>query len=336
MASITPYKDGWRAQIAIKGVRDSRTFRTQREARAWAASREHEIRLQSTQSPGERYTVRDMLERYEREVSSTKKGARSESLRIASLLKNFPDFAALKLADVRTPDLAAWRDARLRDVSPASVNRDINWLRNAFSVARKEWHWMEGNPWEGFRLPVDGPPRDRRVTSLEVKLICRQLGYRTGVAPVTLSQETALAFLVALRTAMRAGEVLSLGAGNLDLTKRVARVNHKMQHLTGRPREVPLTRHAARLLRPVAARDRCFTVTSASMEALFRKARGRLAALYPDIAGLHFHDTRAEALTRLARRVDVMTLAKISGHMDLRTLQNTYYRESAADIAARI
>ncbi|MFP3656085.1 integrase, partial [Burkholderia sp. SIMBA_052] len=51
---------------------------------------------------------------------------------------------------------------------------------------------------------------------------------------------------------------------------------------------------------------------------------------------LHFHDSRAEALTRMSRKVDVMTLARISGHADLRILQRTYYRESAADIAARL
>jgi len=40
--------------------------------------------------------------------------------------------------------------------------------------------------------------------------------------------------------------------------------------------------------------------------------------------------------TLLARRVDVMTLARISRHKDLRILLNTYYRESAEDIAARL
>jgi integrase len=80
----------------------------------------------------------------------------------------------------------------------------------------------------------------------------------------------------------------------------------------------------------------CFTVTAASLETLFRKERDRLAVATPSFSTLHFHDSRAEALTRLARRVDVMTLAKISGHKDLSILQNTYYRESAEDIAARL
>ncbi|MEX3614664.1 MAG: integrase, partial [Burkholderia gladioli] len=39
---------------------------------------------------------------------------------------------------------------------------------------------------------------------------------------------------------------------------------------------------------------------------------------------------------RLSKKVDVMTLAKISGHQDLRVLQNAYYRESAESIASRL
>lgn len=162
-------------------------------------------------------------------------------------------------------------------------------------------------------------------------MLCRNLGYRPGRAPETRNQEVALTFMVALRSAMRAGEILSLGRRNLNLARRVASVEHKTQHITGRPREVPLTRAAVRLLRPVADRERCFSLSSSTLDALFRKARDRLM-----IEDLHFHDSRAEALTRLARKVDVMTLSKISGHKDIRILMNAYYRETAAEIAARL
>lgn len=104
-----------------------------------------------------------------------------------------------------------------------------------------------------------------------------------------------------------------------------------MQRLTGKPRSIPFTRQTARLLAPLADRDRFFTIDSGSLDALFRRTKNRLK-----ITGLHFHDSRAEALTRLARRVDVLTLSKISGHTDLRMLSEVYYRESAEDIAARI
>jgi len=342
MASIAEHKTGWRAQVYVDGKRESKIFRTQREAKAWAATRESELRRQAVASPSDRHTVRDMLERYAQEVSSRKRGERQERLRINAFLRDFPDLSAKKLSDVQTPDIAAWRDARLhgylnntgekvRPVTAASVQRDINWLGNAFSVARKEWQWLSGNPFNGLRMPHAAPPRSRRITPQEVRRICRALRYRTGYAPETRSQEVALAFLVALRTAMRSGEILQLGSATLDMERRVAKVQHKMQYLTGRAREVPLSPSAIRLLRPVAGRERCFTVSSASLEALFRKTRNRLM-----IYDLHFHDSRAEALTRLSRRVDVMTLARISGHSDLRILQNVYYRETAAEIAARL
>jgi len=342
MASITQHKGGWRAQVYVSGSRDSQVFRTQREAKLWAAQRETQMRRARTADPGELHTLREMLERYSDEVSVNKRGERAERLRIRAFLRDFPALADMPLARIRTPDIASWRDARLNgyaghdgepvaSVSTAAVARDINWLRNAFTVARKEWQWTSQNPFEGLRPLPASPPRSRRITPREVKRICRTLGYRTGVTPETKAQEVALAFLVALRTAMRAGEILQLGRNTLDMQRRVATVQHKMQHVTGRPREIPLSRHAMRLLRPVADRERCFTLSSVSLDALFRKARDRLL-----ISDLHFHDARAEALTRLSRRVDVMTLARISGHSDLRILQSVYYRETAADIAARL
>jgi integrase len=332
VASITPCKAGYRAQIKIGQVRDSATFRTQREAKAWAAARESEIRAQKDMAPGELHTVSDAFKRYIRDVSSTKQGEQKEALRLQAFERDFPHLASLKLAEFKTPQLAEWRDARLKKVKPGSVVRDINLIRNVFYTARDEWHWLTHNPFAGFKIPQEGAPRDRRVDPWkEVRPICRALGYRTGHAPVTKSQEVALAFLLALRTAMRAGELLQLGKDNCDLKKRVATVRHKMQHVTGRPRLIPMTRHAVRLLAPVSDRDRFFTVDSGTLETLFRRAKLRLK-----IDGLHFHDSRAEALTRLARKVDVLTLSKISGHTDLRMLSSVYYRESAEDIAARI
>lgn len=342
MASITPYKDGWRAFVLIDGKRKSKTFRVKREANAWAAAEEKAEEERKALPESARHTVRDMLERYARDVVPAKRGADKEALRIAALLRDFPELANKPLAEVKTPDLVGWRDSRLTGftnprgekvskVTAATVLRDISWLSNAFSIARSEWHWLEHKPFEGLRAPGKVAPRDRRVLPAEVKRLCRRFGYVTGKAPETKRQAVALAFLVGLRSAMRAGEILSLGRHNLDLVKRVATVAHKTQHITGKPRTVPLTRHAVRLLRPVANREKCFDITSTYLEDTFRKTCKQML-----IENLHFHDSRAEALTRLSRKVDVMTLAKISGHRDLSILQNTYYRETAEDIAARL
>jgi len=67
----------------------------------------------------------------------------------------------------------------------------------------------------------------------------------------------------------------------------------------------------------------------ASRDALFRKARDKSM-----IENLKFHDTRHEAITRLARKLQPLDLARMTGHTDLSELL-TYYNAAATEIAGR-
>jgi integrase len=73
-----------------------------------------------------------------------------------------------------------------------------------------------------------------------------------------------------------------------------------------------------------------FGLTTASLDALFRKARANSL-----IEGMTFHDTRHEAITRLAKKLNVLELARMVGHRDLRMLQ-IYYNETASQLAERL
>jgi integrase len=53
------------------------------------------------------------------------------------------------------------------------------------------------------------------------------------------------------------------------------------------------------------------------------------------IEDLRFHDSRHEAITRLARKLDVLDLARMIGHRDLKSLM-IYYNATASEIAARL
>jgi integrase len=249
----------------------------------------------------------------------------AERLRLTAFKRDFPNLAKKIVSKVTTADMVEWRDARLKLVSKGSVQRDINLLSHVFTKARDEWKWMGESPFKGMESPGDNPPRDRLPTASEVRRIMRWLGFVTGEQPRTMQAQVAFAYLLSLRTGMRAGEVLQLGPKTVQ--GAVATVAHKMQYRTGKPRKVPLSKHAQRLLKGFAG----FTVTSESLDALFRKARDSLL-----IEDLHFHDARAAALTRFSRKVDVLELARISGHKDLRQLLNTYYRASSEDIASRL
>jgi integrase len=330
---------GYKFEIARDGVRESRTFKTKSAGEQWSTAREAEL-LAVKRGAIPRKTFREALERYRDEISPTKKGGAFEVKRIEAILRDFKQLVGKPLLEIGTDDLAVWRDKRLAVVTKGAVQRDVNLLSNVFTIARDEWRWLRDSPFRGFRAPGDNPPRQRRIAPVEIKQLLRHLNFRTGRPPSTKGQEVALAFLISLRTGMRAGEVLALNPARIDRERRVALVPHKTEHITGRPREVPLSRHALRLLRifgqvtetrPAGRDVFVWSVTSASLDALFRKARDQLL-----IHDLHFHDARADALTRFARKVDVMQLAKISGHKDLRILLETYYRITPAEIAANL
>lgn len=322
MPSITPYGDGYRCQVYVKGQRDSQTFPTKREAQQWGARRQQELRTQA--APGG-HTFAQAAEKYVQEVSAKKAGGKWEELRLATMVAHF---GSTRLADIQAPQIAAWRDARLaggegrRAVAGSTVLRESNLLRNVFTVCRDEWHWCDHSPFRGVKLPEDAEPRHQRWTWQKIKRVLRQLGHVTGKAPKTVNQQVALAFLITLSTSLRASECLRVGPTTFNPATRVITVKAK-----GKLRsEIPVPRRAVKHCRLAA-----FTIDAADLDVGFRDARD--ATLVGD---LRFHDGRASALTWLARRVDVLTLARISQHSDLRMLQRVYYRESAAEIAARI
>lgn len=335
MAYITKVSGGWRAQVERRGVRDSITLPTKSAASQWATKREAEI-LAGAGSPWPRKTVANALDRYGREVTPAKAGARAEALRLAAVARDFPEFASKLMHEVTAADLAAWRDARLARVSAGSVQRDINILRNVWSVAAREWGWTpQPTPWASIRLPGNNPPRTRRLGWREVRRILRRCGYVTGQAPQTGLQGVAWAFLVSLRTAMRAGEVMGLTAAAVDLQRRVVTLTtHKTAKQVG-TRSVPLLPAGVRLLRVLVAAApadaRLIGLSPASLDTLFRRVTRQVL-----VADAHFHDARGTALTMMSRRMDVLTLARISGHRDLSLLLGTYYRETAEEVSARL
>ena len=96
----------------------------------------------------------------------------------------------------------------------------------------------------------------------------------------------------------------------------------------GEDREVPLSSEAIRILQELPEHNPVFGLTASQIDSNFRRAK-KLAI----VEGLNFHDMRREALTRLSKKVDVLALARISGHRDLKILLGTYYAESMADVA---
>ena len=309
----------WRCQVAKAGIRKSMTFHTKAQAQAWGIEFESEV-MAGKRGQSVRKTVRQMLERYMEEETPKKRGAAWEVRRIQFFLGEFgPPFVDKLVEDVTPDDIGRWRDYRLKGVKGSSVNRDFNVLAAAFKTAAREWRWLRDSPMPAVKRPLDPPPRGRLIGWREIRAVLRALGHLSGGAPQTKQQEVAHAFLVALHTGMRASEVL--GAVRQGPIAKLAMTKN------GDARSVPLSSRAQKLI----ALCPKYTIDSASLDALFRKARKKAG-----LSGFTFHDSRATALTRMAKTLDVMTLAKVSGHRDVSMLLNTYYRVKPEDIAKRL
>ena len=310
MAYIRRLASGWRAEVQKHGQRVSKVLPTKREAQAWAIEQEARAGALST---GWR-TFAEAARKYETEVSAKKRGKSWEVRRLGAMVDHF---GAVSLGALDAPDMAAWRDMRLKTVTASTVVREANLLKHLLHTARDEWRWIDHDPFRGVKMPSENEPRHQRWRWQQIKRVLRA-GEQTG--PKTA--EAVAAFHIALRTGMRLQEALAAPAC-FDPARRV--VTLASTKTTGRV-QIPVGRIAARLLARPA-----FTVSPNEASTLFAKLCRNLM-----IDGLTFHDSRATALTLLAKKVDVLTLAKISRHKNINLLSSTYYRESAEEIAARL
>ena len=321
MANISKRGNKWQARTNCRGIRQSATFATKAEAIAWSTQIESEI-LSGTRGKIKSVTFGALLREYAEKVSPKKRGAKWEITRITMICRD--EIASVKLSDLSASDIAQWRDRSLKRVSEASVRREWNLLSAAVNIAITEWEWLSVNPFSKVKRPTGAPPRDRTFSDHEIELLCHTLGYEADKKPQTLTARVGAALLFAIETGMRAGEIVALKWS--DVAKTVATV--RIGKTEAAARQVPLSPNAQKILENLPKNgDSCFCLNSKQIDALFRKAKEK--ALIKD---LHFHDSRATAVGRLAKKLNILDLAKMIGHKDLRMLQ-VYYRESAEDIA---
>lgn len=326
MSSIVKSAKGYRAQVYVKGERDSQTFRTKREAEAWAAARETELRERKTTAPEARYTFAELLRKYGEEVSPHKRGRRWEEIRIAALLAD-PDLnTSLRLSAV-TPDvIGAWRNHRLAQVSPGTVLRELGLLSAIFEHARREWKWVQENPVRDVRRPAAPDHRRVLISRGQIRGMLAAMSYRRQPCR-SVTQAVACAFLLALRTGMRAGEICGLTWDKVF--DGYCKTSGKTLAAT---RDVPLTPKARRIIESMRGYDDrlVFGLQSNSLDAMFRKYRQRAG-----LEGFTFHDTRHTAATWMARKLHILDLCLMFGWSNTKHAL-IYYNAPAADIAKQL
>ncbi|MDR6264215.1 site-specific integrase [Roseobacter sp. N2S] len=314
MASFNKHKNGWRAQVYVAGKRASKVLPSKLEAKDWAVFKEQEMREGAILS----IPFPDLLDLYDKRVSVNKLSHKWE-------LKQFRKFRNIDLAgklvsDITKADVSLWKDNRLAMVSGSTVNREMNLLSNIFTMAI-EWEYCTVNPCKGVRRPKDNPSRDRRPTEEEIERLSFIAGF-DGSEVTSQRQRIMAAFLFAIETAMRKSEILSLKANSVS-----GRVAHLPKTKNGTARNVPLSKRALEL----------FELVGGDFKLSLNQIDGgwRIMCEKAAVVGLNFHDSRHEATTRLAQKLHVLDLARMTGHKDLKKLQ-IYYNATADEIADKL
>ena len=311
MATPRPHKDGWRIQVQKDGVRVSKVFALKRDAAKWALEMESKRSLHNAKTFGQAIT------KYLETVSVTKRDAVDwEKRRFDYLLEHFGD---IPLSQIDSRLIGEWRDERLKTVTGSTVMREVGLFRNLMLIALKEWKWISENPFDGVRLPTVNQPRRATWGWRQIKVILR-----AGEASGGKIGEVVKAFHISLRTGMRMQEALMAPECLNRATKVVTLPSTKTSRI---PEKVPLTNQAFKLIE----KTKPFEVGPNEASVLFsRLCSDKL------IKGLQYRDSRATALTLLARKVDILTLARVSRHKNIRMLSDVYYRETAESISGRL
>lgn len=347
MATIERRGPGqFRAIIRRKGLEPlRRTLPTRALAEQWAREIESKIDAGEPVLSAEsaRTTLHDALDRYEREITPAKRGARQERRRIGAW-KRHP-LAKFALSKIRGADLADYRDARLagvefdrfraaraadetpkhgpddpRPVGNDTVRLELAIIGNLYRIAATDWG-MDGlaNPVKGVRKPKAGASRDRRlVGDEEARLLA-------AAAPVFRQ-----AIVLLLETAMRRGELAALRWQHVDLERRVA---HLPKTKNGEARDVPLSPRALDALRALPRRldGLVIGLTPDGLTQAWERARDDAEA-----KGLRLHDVRHEAISRLFERGwSVAEVAAVSGHKTWTQLRR-YTQLRAEALAAKL
>lgn len=337
MATIRQRGTQFEVQIRRKGWPTlSKSFPDKAAARGWVSVIESEMvrGIFIDRTEAEKNTLGDLLGRYLTEVSEGKKGAQSERYRIASLLRD--PIAQYKVAGLSGKVLAEWRDRRLKQVSGSTTNRDLGLISHVINVARKEWGIHIENPVAMIRRPPESRGRNRRLSESEEQRLLAEL------QPSTRSEKGYYdeggtrnpwiypLVVLAIETAMRRSEILSLRWDDVFLVDRYVRLNDTKN---GDSRDVPLSTRAHDTLKnlPRHISGSVFPTTADAVKKAFVRATER-----SEITNLHFHDLRHEGTSRLAEKLDnVLELSAVTGHKTLSMLKR-YYHPRAKDLARKL
>ena len=288
MATIRKKRDKWCVEIRRSFHKHiSKTFISKQDAQRWARETERMIEIGQFVDTTEanKTTLKTLLERYEREVSS-KKRTGSDKYLIRNIMRH--DLVNKVLSHVSSSDIAEFRDKRLETVSGSSVNRELSIISDCINKAITEWKcFIKENPVKVGLRCKENPSRTRRLMSGEYeKLMGSCKKNRAFWCPI---------IDFAIHSAMRRGELLSITWDMVDMNRKYITLPPEITK-TNKSRNVPLQPHAINILKsiPRSLNGRVFPIGIKNFERSWTAICKRAG-----IVGLRWHDLKRESISRL-------------------------------------
>ena len=339
-----PYQ--WQAQVIRKGQSPQyKTFNNKADAEKWARQIEAEMDrgVFVSRKESESTTLREALARYEREISSQKKSHDREKVYIRQW--NRTPLANRFLATIQSKDIAAYRDARLKEVGTAAVRHELALLSHLFTIAVKEWGMGNLiNPVQQIRKPTPKPGRERRLHPEEEKALLVECD--------NYNKELSSIVRFALATAGRRSEIAEMKWEHVNLEKKTLKLKEKQsKHKETIYRTIPLSPVALKILKELPRRMdgnvwsynanyitlSFIRVVSRARDAYVKdfEEKNKRKNAHPDpafLVDLTFHDLRHEATSRFFEKgLNPMQVAAITGHKTLQMLKR-YTHLKAEDL----
>jgi integrase len=325
---------GWQVRIRRRGYVLSRSFSRKAQADAWA--RKIESKIDAGTYRGEKSATGDMtlaaaLERYVRTVSIHKADTSAiiESRRARRLAKD-KHLGRLRFERVSSADFARHRDRRLASGHGANdIRLDLALLGHLYVTARREWNMPAlVNPVADVGRPKLPAGRARRLESgEEARLLAIADDYGGEIGDI---------IRFALATGMRRGAISEMEWSSLDLDRRIYKIPVIKDARVVRSHLVPLSKAAIEILRKRKLLCKVnetwvWSLEPASISQAFSRIFRRSG-----IEGLHFHDLRHEATSRLFEKgLSTMEVAGVTGHKTMQMLKR-YTHLRPEDLARRL
>lgn len=317
----------YRVMVRLKGgPPQTATFRRKTDAKRWAEKTETDIR-EGRHFKGieaRRHTFGELVDRYIRDVLPSKPKSRAHQTQQLLWWKgHLGDYV---LADITPALIAECRDKLSKETtvrgsarSPSTTVRYMAALSHAFSIAVREWEWLDDSPMRRVSKPREPRGRVRFLSDDERERLLRACKESANpyLYPIVV---------LAISTGMRKSEILNLTWDDVDLHRGLITIHETKNN---ERRGVPLVGAARELLTDFAKVRRIDTnllfpgkAEQNPQNPMDIRTPWGTALKNAQISDFRFHDLRHTCASYLLMNgASIPELAAILGHKTLQMVK---------------